>query len=77
MGSVNNGDRDARDALAWIESGMPDEKVGHGPDHADEDPAEPGHWLCSECGLSRWWRASFLRGDASVGWVSKGYNVTA
>lgn len=23
---------DALDALAWIESGMPDDKVGHGPD---------------------------------------------
>ena len=25
-------DRDALDALAWIESGMPDDKVGYGPD---------------------------------------------
>ena len=25
-------DRDALDALAWMESGMPDAKVGHGPD---------------------------------------------
>jgi len=25
-------DRDALEALAWIESGMPDSKVGYGPD---------------------------------------------
>jgi hypothetical protein len=25
-------DHDALAALAWIESGMPDDKVGHGPD---------------------------------------------
>jgi hypothetical protein len=25
-------DRDAREALAWIESGMPDSQVGYGPD---------------------------------------------
>jgi hypothetical protein len=25
-------DRDALEALAWIESGMPDGKVGYGPD---------------------------------------------
>jgi hypothetical protein len=25
-------DRDALEALAWIESGMPDNKVGYGPD---------------------------------------------
>jgi hypothetical protein len=25
-------DRDALDALAWMESGMPDTKVGYGPD---------------------------------------------
>lgn len=38
-------DRDALEALAWMESGMPDSKVGYGPDAPQltpEQPAAPG-----------------------------------
>ena len=35
-------DRDALDALAWIENGMPDGKVGHGPDAPHLTPEQLG-----------------------------------
>jgi hypothetical protein len=35
-------DRDALDALAWIESGMPDGKVGYGPDALQLTPEQLG-----------------------------------
>lgn len=33
-------DRDALEALAWIESGMPDSRVGYGPDAPELTEAE-------------------------------------
>jgi len=35
-------DRDALDALAWIESGMADSKVGYGPDASQLTPEQLG-----------------------------------
>jgi hypothetical protein len=35
-------DRDALDALAWIEGGMPDGKVGYGPDAPQFTPEQLG-----------------------------------
>ena len=37
-------DRDALDALAWIESGMPDEEVGYGPDALQLTPEQLGEF---------------------------------
>jgi hypothetical protein len=33
------------------------------------------HWLCERCGCLRVLRKSFMRGDASKGYVTKDYNV--
>ncbi len=42
-------DQDALDALAWIESGMPDGKVGHGPDASQLTPEQLAELAPASC----------------------------
>jgi hypothetical protein len=51
-------DQDAADALAWIESGMPDDRVGYGPDapkltEAQRQQFEPGSYVRVPSGADR------------------------
>lgn len=42
-----------------------------------DDPTDPDHWLCDNCGGKRWWRAEHARGDAGKGFsIREGFNVT-
>lgn len=43
---------------------------------AVDDPNERDHWLCQSCGGARWRRHAHMRGDASIGYVEKGYRLT-
>jgi hypothetical protein len=43
--------------------------------HRDDDPDNPNHWVCATCGGKRWWRHEHVRGDATIGYVQKTYNV--
>ncbi|MDQ2803824.1 MAG: hypothetical protein M3Y41_14540 [Pseudomonadota bacterium] len=42
-------DRDARDALAWIEGGMPDSKIGYGPDAPKLTPEQLQEFEPASC----------------------------
>ncbi len=41
-----------------------------------DDPNDPDHFVCKVCEGKRWWREDHMRGDASVGFVVKEYEVT-
>ena len=50
------------------------------PDAPHGLPGEPGvprNWVCATCGGKRWWKHEHERGDASLGYVTHSYQVTA
>jgi hypothetical protein len=45
--------------------------------HDEKTGEEKKQWDCQKCGRMRWFRKAHQRGDASKGWVTKDYKVTA
>ena len=41
------------------------------------EPGVPRNWVCNTCGGKRWWKHEHERGDASLGFVTHDYQVTA
>ena len=40
-------------------------------------PDDQGHWICGRCHGTRWWRKDHYRGDASKGFITHEYDITA